>query len=199
MAYNREGYAPWSLTRKAGVQSATVDGTIEVPQYIQPVLDTGFVDEKGDWKGTKSSDEEFHAFDKHVGIPNNGEILTPQSTSDSFWVLDMTGFNDIQIAIRTTSGGNYEIEAVMGPDSNSYANLRPVNPAASLRGNTSTNESESGLYTLFSDTSEAMTADVWNIFMINSNRLANQKLLQFKITNKSGSEAIIETAFMRLV
>jgi hypothetical protein len=199
MAYNREGYAPWSLTRKAGVQSATVDGTIEVPQYIQPVLDTGFVDEKGDWKGTKSSDEEFHAFDKHVGIPNNGEILTPQSVSDSYWVLDMTGFNDLQIAIRTTSGGNYEVEAVMGPDTNSYANLNPVNPAASLRGNTSTNESESGLYTLFSDTSEAMTADVWNIFMINSNRLANQKLLQFKITNKSGSEATIETAFMRLV
>ena len=46
MAYNREGYAPWSLTRQAGVQSATVDGTIEVPQYCQPTIDTGFVDEK---------------------------------------------------------------------------------------------------------------------------------------------------------
>ena len=47
MAYNREGYAPWSLTREAGVESATVDGTIEVPQYVQPTIDTGFVDEKG--------------------------------------------------------------------------------------------------------------------------------------------------------
>jgi len=42
MVYNRTGYAPWSLTREAGVQSATVDGTIEVPQYIQPTIDTGF-------------------------------------------------------------------------------------------------------------------------------------------------------------
>ena len=59
MVYNRTGYAPWSLTREAGVQSATVDGTIEVPQYIQPTIDTGFVDIKGNWKGVRSSDEEF--------------------------------------------------------------------------------------------------------------------------------------------
>jgi|TARA_R110002110_G_C13449981_1_gene716994 hypothetical protein len=195
MAYNREGYAPWSLTRKAGVQSATVDGTIEVPQYIQPVLDTGFVDEKGDWKGTKSSDEEFHAFDKHVGIPNGGEVLTPQSTSDNFWVLDMTGFKDLQLAIRTTNGGNYSITACMGPDSNSYANLRPVNPAATLRGNRGFDQ---GFSDVLVDSADSLTADVWNIFMI-SNNLHGQKLLQFKIVNNSGGEAIIETAFMRLV
>ena len=56
MPYERTGYAPWSLTREAGVQSATVDGTIQVPQYIQPVLSTGFIDENGNWKGTRSSD-----------------------------------------------------------------------------------------------------------------------------------------------
>tara|TARA_R110002073_G_scaffold317558_1_gene491027 strand:+ start:1424 stop:2008 length:585 start_codon:yes stop_codon:yes gene_type:complete len=194
MAYNREGYAPWSLTRKAGVQSATVDGTIEVPQYIQPVLDTGFVDEKGDWKGTKSSDEEFHAFDKHVGIPNGGQILTPQSTSDNFWILDMTGFKDLQIAIRTTSGGNYAITAIMGPDSNSYANLRPVNPASTLKGALDRNDMDTALV----DSAESLTADVWNIFMIGG-QLKNQRLLQFSIVNNSGGEAEIETAFMRLV
>ena len=37
----RTGYAPWSLTREAGVQSATVDGTIKVPQNIQPDLIEG--------------------------------------------------------------------------------------------------------------------------------------------------------------
>ena len=194
MAYNREGYAPWSLTRKAGVQSATVDGTIEVPQYIQPVLDTGFVDEKGDWKGTKSSDEEFHAFDKHVGIPNGGQILTPQSTSDNFWILDMTGFKDLQIAIRTTSGGNYAITAIMGPDSNSYANLRPVNPASTLKGALDRNDMDTALV----DSAESLTADVWNIFMIGG-QLKNQRLLQFSIVNNSGGEAEIETEFMRLV
>ena len=38
----RTGYAPWSLTREAGVQSATVNSDIDVPQFIQPTLDTGF-------------------------------------------------------------------------------------------------------------------------------------------------------------
>ena len=56
MPYERTGYAPWSLTREAGVESATVDGTIKVPQYCQPTLDTGFLDEKGNWQGRKSSD-----------------------------------------------------------------------------------------------------------------------------------------------
>jgi len=49
-----------------------------------------------------------------------------------------------------------------------------------------------------SDTSEAMTADVWNIFSI-VGRLSNQKLLQFEITNNSGDISTIETAFMRIV
>ena len=49
MVRNRRGLAPWSLSRGSrGIESATVDGTIEVPQYVQPVLETGFVDEKGD-------------------------------------------------------------------------------------------------------------------------------------------------------
>ena len=56
MPYERTGYAPWSLTREAGVQSATVDGTIQVPQYVTPVLDTVFVNVKGEWKGRRSSD-----------------------------------------------------------------------------------------------------------------------------------------------
>ena len=199
MAYNREGYAPWSLTRKAGVQSATVDGTIEVPQYIQPVLDTGFVDEKGDWKGTKSSDEQFHSFGNDEGIPNTGEILAPQSaTGNPPWPLDMTGFNELQIAIKPTNGGNYKIEAIMGPATFAYANLRDVNAASNLKGVNESNIDDNVMYELFSDSAEALTADVWNIFMI-MGRLRNQKLLQFKITNNSGGESDIETAFMRLV
>ena len=196
MAYNRTGYAPWSLTRKAGVQSATVDGTIAVQQYIQPVLDTGFVDEKGDWKGTKSSDEQFHSFDTHVGIPNGGTMLTPQSTSDDFWTLDMTGFKDLQIAIKVSNGGNFGIVAVMGPDSNNYANLNPVNAVTVLRGNY---KEDGTMADLLNDSAEALTADVWNIFNINAGKLANQKLLQFKITNNSGGASDIEVMYLRIV
>ena len=109
----------------------------------------------------------------------------------------MTGFDTLQIAIRPTNGGNYAVVAVMGPDDFSYANLRPVNPAATLKNNIDGGEKKAFL-DAFDDSSEALTADVWNIFMI-YNVLANQKLLQFKITNNSGGEADIETAFLRLV
>ena len=198
MVRNRKGLAPWSLSREAGIESATVDGTIEVPQYVQPTLSTGFVDEKGDWKGAKSNDRDFIAFHTDVAIANGGTILTPDVKSDGTWPLDMTGYTRIQIAIKPSNGGNYAISAVMGPDTLSYANLSPVNAAAGLRGNTSTNESESGLYTLFDDSVEALTADVWNIYMINSDRLSNQKLLQFKVVNNSGGSSDIETEFMRI-
>ena len=198
MVRNRRGLAPWSLAREAGIESATVDGTIEVPQYVQPTLNTGFVDEKGDWKGSKSSDKDFIALQTDPAIANGGTILTPSVNPDGTWPLDMTGYNDIFIAIKPTSGGNYKIEGVMGPDSNSFANLSPVNPAAILRGNWNGIGNESDLENLFLDASEALTADVWDIFVIES-RLSNQKLLQFQITNNSGAQSTIETAFMRIV
>ena len=197
MVYNREGYAPWSLTRKAGVQSATVDGTIEVPQYIQPTLDTGFVDEKGDWKGIKSSDEQFIGFTKDELIPNTGEVLTPNENADGTWPLDMTGYQDVFLAIKPTRGGAYATEAIMGPDTSSFANLRPVNAGITLAGNI--DPRSAGLDNLYSDGAQTLTADVWNIFFIGVGRLAEQKLLQFKVTNNSGGESTIECAFMRVV
>ena len=198
MPYNREGYAPWSLTRKAGVQSATVDGTIEVPQYIQPTLNTGFVDEKGDWKGVKSSDEQFFAFTKDEAIPDNAEVLTPTTNADGTWPLDMTGFRDLFVAIKPSRGGNIALTAIMGPDTLNFANLNPVNAAATLVGcdNVTGNNS---LYNLFTDTSQALTADVWNIFTLQYGRLQAQKNMQFKITNNSGGNSDIQVAFLRLV
>ena len=196
MVRNRRGLAPWSLAREAGIESATVDGTIEVPQYVQPVLDTGFVDEKGDWKGAKSDDKDFFAFQADIGIANGAEILTPSSNPDGTWPLDMTEYDDIQIAIRPTNGGNYAIEAVMGPDTNSYANLNPVNAAATLKGTGDHNQST--MKDLFADSAENMTADVWNIYYIGV-RLKNQKLLQFKITNNTGGSSDIEVMYLRVV
>ena len=196
MVQKREAYAPWSLTRKAGVQSATVNGDIEVPQFIQPVLDTGFVDEKGDWKGSKSSEEQFHSFGKDEAIANGGAILAPQATG-SKWPLDMTGFNDVFLAIRPSNAGNYEIQAVMGPNDLAFANLREINPASLLRGNMP-QSATADFEPLLNDGAEALTDGVWNILIVGNN-LRNQKLLQFKITNNSGGSSDIETAFMRLV
>jgi len=198
MVQKREAYAPWSLTRKAGVESATVNGDIEVPQFIQPTLDTGFVDEKGDWKGRTSSDEQFHAFGIDEAIANGAAILAPQIASGTIWPLDMTGFQDLFIAIKPTNGGNCSIQAVMGPNDLAFANLKPINPAVGLQGNENGTAGQSSLEDLFNDTAQSLSANVWNIFLI-GNRLANQKLLQFKITNNSGGVSTIETAFMRLV
>jgi len=191
MVYERTGYAPWSLTREAGVQSATVDGTIQVPQYVYPNLDTGFLDEKGNWKGRKSSDETFTIDAPHLGVPNGAAVLSPQTANRDF--IDMTGFSDLYIAIKNSSGSTFGIVAVMGPDK--FANLTPVNAAATLRifeDQSATSESA------VNQSSEALQDSVWNIFMIQG-RLSNQKNLQFKITNGSGGSSDIEFAFMRVV
>jgi len=200
MVRNRRGLAPWSLAREAGIESATVDGTIEVPQYVQPVLDTGFVDEKGDWKGAKSDDKDFIAFLTEPGIANGGTMLTPSVNADGTWPLDMTGYTGIFIAIKPSNAGDYRIEAVMGPDSNSFANLNPVNAGSVLRGNMNSwnGNSLAEMGQLLLDSADPLTADVWNIFTVQG-RLNGQKLLQFKLTNNSGGSSDIETAFMRLV
>ena len=194
MVYNRTGYAPWSLTREAGVQSATVDGTIEVPQYIQPTIDTGFVDIQGNWKGLRSSDEEFVIAAPHQGVPNGASVLVPQTANRDF--IDMTGYRDLYIAIRPSNGGNCAVVAVMGP--NKFANLTPVNAAATLRyiaiDDTAQNQD---FRDCLNDAAEAMTADVWNIFNLQG-VVANQKNLQFDITNSSGGNSNIEFAYMRV-
>jgi len=198
MPNKRVGYAPWSLTREAGVQSATVEGTIEVPQNVQPTLSTGFVDEKGNWQGTKSSDEVFFAFTKHVAVPNGAVTLSPDTANRNF--IDMTGFDHIFIAIKPSNGGNYKIQAVMGPDTESFANLQPVNPANDLKyiSNGSDESDTKAFANCLNDAAEALTANVWNIFQV-QDRLKGQKLLQFKITNNSGGESEIDVSFMRLV
>ena len=196
MVRNRTGLAPWSLSREAGIESATVDGTIEVPQYVQPVLDTGFVDEKGNWQGSKSSDKQFILY-KDEAIANGGTILTPSVNADGTWPLDMTGFNDLIFAIKPTTEGNVATTAVMGPDALSFANLKPVNPAATLKG-TINDSGAPALSNILLDGNEYLIADVWNIYYI-GDRVKNQKLLQIKIVNNSGDVSTIETAFMRIV
>jgi hypothetical protein len=195
MPYERTGYAPWSLTREAGVESATVDGTIQVPQYVYPNLDTGFIDEKGVWQGRKSNDRSFLGFTKAEGVANGAEILVPDT--NDFPAINMDGYGDIFIAIRPSNGGVCKIESVMGPDTETFANLQPVNAAAPLRGN-NTGATPTQMDNLLIDASENLTADVWNIFCIKE-QLAHQRLLQFRITNNSGGSSDIEFAFMRLV
>jgi hypothetical protein len=198
MAPKRTGYAPYSLTREAGVQSATVNGTIDVIQEIRPVIDSGFLNETGDWKGRKSSDEVFIAITKDEAIPSGAAILTPNTNADGSWPLDMTGYQNLFFAIKVTNAGNYEIKAVNGPDTVPFANLSPTNAGTAFRGNVDP-RSQSMDQVLVDSAENLSVADVWNIFPLKNNRLADIRNLQFSITNNSGDISTIETAFMRLV
>jgi len=194
LPYNRKAIAPWSTERLQGIESATVDSNIETPQYLQPVVNTGVINKDGNWIGNVTSDRLFTIDATHEAVANGGAVLSPQAQPD---FIDMTGYNDLFIAIKPSNGGNIAITAVMGPDTNTFANLTPINPASNLKG-TAVQGTPVDLENLFHDASESLVADVWNIFYI-ANNLSNQKLLQFKITNNSGGISNIDFAYLRVV
>ena len=192
MVYNRKASAPWSAQREAGIESATVDSTIEVPQYLQPVVDTGIIDKAGNWTGVQSSDKLFTIDTTHPAIPNTGDVLVPQKQPD---FINMTGFRDLFIGLLVSNGGNYAITSVMGAETTPFANLTPVAAARSLKGT----RAEGQLFSdLLVDTAEDCQTDLWNIFFIGGN-LRDQKNMQFKITNNSGGNSDITFAYLRVV
>jgi len=195
LPYNRKAIAPWSTEREQGIESATVDSNIETPQYLQPVVNTGDIDLNGNWIGVRTSDKLFTIDATAEGIANGGDILSPQKADADF--IDMTGYNDILVALKPTNGGTYQLKAVMGPDTNSFANLTPINPASTLRGLAS-NRNISVIDEVLVDGGEACTGDVWNIYIIQG-VLKGQKNMQFKITNNSGGNSDIDFAYMRLI
>ena len=189
----RKVYAPYSTTGEQ-VGQTPLTGYVDVAQAIYPAVNTGQISVDGEWSGVTVSDKTFRIDATHEGIPDNGETLNQQSQPD---FIDMTGYKDLFIAIRPTRTGNCAISAVMGPDTNTFANLTPVNAATPLKG-LKRNDSSASLSNLLVDTSEAMTANVWNIFPVQS-VLSDQKNLQFKITNTSGGVSDITFAYMRMV
>jgi len=191
----RKVYAPFSQSAE-NTGTTPIEGYVDVNQAIYPAVNTGLINENGKWIGLKSSDEQFRIDAKHEAIPNGAAVLSPQSDPQ---YIDMTGFNDLFIGLRVSNGGNFRIEAVMAPDTNSFANLSPINAASVLRGSFTLASDAAAFQNLLLDSAESLTADVWNIFNIGLNRLANQKLLQFKLTNNSGGESNIELATMRVV
>lgn len=190
----RRTNSPWSKTYKEGLPTTAVDDHVNIDRTVVGAITTGVIDSAtGQWKGITVTDDAFTIDATHEAVPNSGEVLSPQATPQ---YIDMTGFNDLQIAIKPSNGGAFAMEAVMGPADNMYTNLTPVNAAAILRGNEKMDSK--GFDNMLGDASETMTADVWNIFFIR-NVLQNVKLLQFKITNGSGGESDIQFAYLRVV
>ena len=190
MPYNRKAIAPWSTERLQGIESATVDSNIETPQYLQPVVHTGVINKDGNWIGNVTSDRLFTIDATHEGIANGGATLSPQAQPDR---IDMAGYSSLFVAIKPSNSGNFKIESVMGPDTNTFANLTPVNAASGLK---KINVGQNAFALAVDDSAEALAA-VWNIFVI-YDVLAGQKNLQFKITNNSGAESDITFAYLRV-
>ena len=194
MDRKRKVYAPFSQTSEAGVTQTPVEGYIDVSQMIYPIVNTGVVNEKGQWTGVKSDDTEFFGFTKHVAVANGATTLSPDTGNINN--IDMSGFKDIIVAIKTSRAGNYSITASQGPDTNRFYNLEPVDAAATLRmffGNVT-----GGAENMANDSVEVLTADVWEVWMV-QNRVGGMKNLQFRVDNDSGGDADIEVAFLRLV
>jgi len=194
----RKSIAPWSERVSEGLIDQPIDSQISASQTLRATVDTGFIDQTGTWKGIVSSDTIFGITQTDVGVANGATILTPSKNADGTWPLDMTGFTDLIFAIKPTTGGNVATTAVMAPGDLSFGGLTPVNAAASLRGSINALSSDEAISNVLLDGNENLTADVWNIFYI-GDRVKNQKLLQFKITNNSGGSSDIETAFMRII
>ena len=191
----RRTNSPWSKTYKEGLPTTAVDDHVNIDREVSGTITTGVIDSAtGQWKGITVTDDAFTIDAIHEAVPNTGEVLSPQATPD---YIDLTGYRGLFIALKPSNAGNYKIEAVMGPATNYFTNLTPVNAGTVLKGNVDDVDSVGGIYNLFVDDAESLTADVWNIFPISS-RLQNQKLLQFKITNNSGDASNIEFAYLRL-
>jgi len=191
--------SPWGNVYKEGLPSTAVDDKTLVDQEVRPTINTGSIDVRtGKWTGVTLSDESFKGFTTHT-VPNGALELFPVDETSS--KIDMTGFSDIFIAIKPSNGGNYAFTAVMGLGTNLFGGLTPLNAASNLVGVSaadSTASQNQNMNNLFIDTDEALTADVWNIFII-QDRLRGQKNMQFKITNSSGGESTIEFAYLRAV
>jgi len=186
---------PFSTRAKEGATDAPLGDFVTVDQTITSTANAGFYDKNtGKFEGVLGSDKLFTVDAIHEAVPNSATVLSPQGATNN---IDMTGFNDLLIAVKPSNGGAVAISAVMGSASN-FANLSPLNAGNVLRGNIHGNLNEDDIKNIFVDASETLIVDVWNIFIV-SGKFIHQKALQFKLVNNSGAESDIEFAYMRLV
>ena len=192
----RKTNSPWGSAYKEGLPSTAVNDRVAVDEILYPSVNTGDIDvATGQWEGVRLSDKRFFISDTAAGVANGASVLFPNTADTDF--IDMTGYNDVIIAMKPTRAGNFGTTAVMGPDTHDFANLSPVNAAATLKG-TINDSGAPAISNILVDGAESLTVNVWNIFYI-GDRVRGQKLLQFKIENLSGGASDIDFAYLRLI
>ena len=194
---NRKSNSPWGSSYKEGLPSTAVNDTVDIDQNVRATISTGVIDvATGQWEGNRLSDKQFTIDPTHEAVANGATVLSPQKSDHEY--IDMTGYNDLFIALNISNAGNYALSAVMGPSTYMYANLTPVDPVVLKGAGDGIRGPADRLDVLFEDGADGLNADVWNIYMIKGN-LSNQKLVQFFITNNSGAESSIQFASLRVV
>ena len=192
----KTNFAPWSAETAQGIKTDPVNSNIKVRQEVVPAITVGTVNAlTGEWEGVIESDTAFLIDTTHDGVANGADVLVPQAQPD---YIDMTGYNDLFIAIKPSRGGNYAITAVMGPDTHTFANLDPIAAARVLRGASLPQNATADFQPLFEDAAQDTQSDLWNVFILQG-VVAEQKLLQFKIVNNSGGNSNIQFAYLRVV
>ena len=196
MDKKRKAYAPFSLTSEAGVGQTPVEGYIDVNQSIYPTVNTGTINENGKWAGVKSDDEEFIGFTKAEQVAASGSFLAPDT--NNYPSIDMTGFNDLQFAIKASQSDTIGLHAVFGPDTVPFANLTPIASGQFAKILTLSRNVDDNFDNILLDNSEVTSANAWMVFTI-IGRCKGQKNLQIKVTNNAGDAINFEFAFRRLV
>ena len=195
MERKRKVYAPFSQTSEAGVTQTPVEGYIDVNQTIYPTVSTGVVNEKGQWSGVKSNDREFIGLTKHVLVANGASVINPDTAN--FQRINCEGFSALQFAIKCSRSGNIALKTQMGPDTEPFLNLSPIEAGNDVR---ITDPNGTGFENIVDDGTETIgSADQWKIYTIAQTRVLGQNNFVIKITNNTGADADFEFAFRRLV
>ena len=194
MDRKRKVYAPFSQTSEAGVTQTPVEGYIDVNQTIYPTVNTGVVNEKGQWSGVKSNDTEFIGLSRAESVANGAAVLFPDTSNISS--INMAGFTGLQIAIKTTQGGTYNLKAVFGPDVLPYGNLNPIMSGDDIKIVDSIGSADENI---LSDNITISYSNQWFVLTILKDRFKEQLNAQIKVTNSTGSASNIDFAFRRLV
>jgi len=104
--------SPWSKTYKEGLPTTAVNDHVNIDQNVNATITTGVIDSvTGLWKGVTTSDDAFTLDAVNEAVPNGASVVVPQAGG-----IDMTGYEDIVIAIKGSEAGNHAIEAIQGGD-----------------------------------------------------------------------------------
>ena len=193
MDRKRKVYAPFSQTSEAGVTQTPVEGYIDVNQTIYPTVSTGVVNEKGQWAGVKSNDDEFKGLQKEIQVANSTTMVIFGTEENH---IDMNGFDILQLGCKASATGNISVVACLGHDTIGFQNLTPVIANDPIKIVDATG---SGVETAVNATVTLNAADAWAIISIAQHRLTGFGPMSFKITNQTGSTADFEFAYRRLV